>query len=233
MERMKYAAVIFLVVLVSFYSCKKDKPFSPRERVRPPYPIVSSDTFTNLTNTFITHYVYDTLGWIILSEEGDNYVYTQNTVADLHGFVYTLDSRGLATTWAAPSPPGGEVYTYDNNGYLIKVSAGAGFDMDSFEYNADSNMVRGYGYSPNSGYTIYLNDFYGAANTLGNRNFGKAFLGKSSRNLIKKTTSYYIYQGDTSLHITDYAYTYNDSGWAVSQTTTNGSGSFTRRYAYW
>lgn len=104
--------------------------------------------------------------------------------------------------------------TYDNDGYMIKKIVFNDyityFDERVYEYKyANGNLIKeivtqNHNGSKNS-YFIEYEYYEDKLNTLGNLSFGKAFLGKSSRNLIKRTNG-------SRNYITDYKYEFDSLG---------------------
>jgi YD repeat-containing protein len=172
--------------------------------------------------TFI--YTYDGQGRLTEFQPSNStpqtFAYGSGSVTIIDGsttIILTLNSAGLATM-----DNQGNTYVYDNNGYLITTSnptAGASSTNTISNGNIANSTSTSNGVTTNFGYT-YLS-------TVDYRNYGQAYLGKSSADLINTLS---ISNPNTTTYT--FSYTYDSKGRVQTQTVIAGTTTDIRTYTY-
>ena len=122
-------------------------------------------------------------------------------------------------------------YQYDANGFLLAQDFGITDYSIKEQFSNDRKNVltvsgKGFNYlggdfTENTTYLYYTDKL----NSIGNKNFGKQYLGKSSENLMKAATK----NGET----TSYAYAFDAQERVIQKITTKGSTQTTTTYTYY
>lgn len=97
---------------------------------------------------------------------------------------------------------------YTNNGKDILKTEGKGFSYGGGEFGTSTTYT-----------------YYNQVSTIGNKNFGKSFLGKSSESLVNTMTKDGV--------LTTYAYAFDTQQRVIQQTISSGSTQKTIRYTYY
>jgi YD repeat-containing protein len=245
-------------------ACKKDKVVSPDS-----FPLVKTKTDINLGATIT--YSYDAQGKIdssristasacrygyLYSDDSITYYFSCYPSSSGINYVYLLNMDKLV----ARKVEHGTVveYQYDANGYTAVVNHNPGDEFSSVDSITvvDGNpteiiSISTFDRMPHDGsVTVYreqtINTYNAQINTIGNENFGMAYLGKSSKNLlvssVTTTLSKTICDGSgcsadpfTNSYSYTYTYEYDDQGRVSKRTelySLNGSPPSTTTYAY-
>jgi len=213
MKRIFYSTLLLLLIpSVSFISsCKKSTPVDGK---------VATITIGSNVYTFS----YDGQGRLttFTSASGSSsLVYSPSSVTITTGgnsTVVPLNNQGYATS------AGGDVYSYDNNGYLL-----------SDVYNGTT--TTNYSFNGGNLTSVISNnvttDAYSYLNTTDYRDYGLHFIGKSGSDINFAPKSANLVNTDQSGAVTyQYSYTFDAKGRVQTQTVTGNGGSSTSVYSY-
>lgn len=224
---MKAKPLLALFLVCGLWACKKDPVQQPVEHTfpQPPLPLVSKKTVTANGNVTVTSFRYDTVSWLLKSRQDQYgiYVYeygnanyisygntslslnTEGLVASDNGFYhpfqywYNADST-LHEQYMYMSSR--KTYTYYPDGNMASVTA----TLPDHASSMQGPAVTSYFY-PNH-----------IANTLGNRNYGMPYFGKSSPNLPDSAFYFMVYSGDTISFTLSYSYQFDSLARVISET---------------
>ncbi|MEI6885715.1 MAG: hypothetical protein WCO02_14580 [Bacteroidota bacterium] len=239
---MKSNLLLILSILV-FLSCSKNEDSAPANSGIPLIKTITADS------SVIGSYWYDNLGRITCSRTNQSpgidstvYVYGKNSLEKriFNGGILMQTEYGVLVNGNLVSMNGIKpdsssfwsiYYTYDENGFLIREIH---MDNDTTEtWRVEYHVVEGNVISMNrSNYfpVVFTFEYYqGTTNSLGFLEQGP-FMGKYSKNLIKKTRITYS-SGTTGEE--DYAYEYYENGWVRKMTVNFASQTNVLSFTYW
>jgi len=190
-------------------------------------------------------YLYDSLNRIIkvtnsISQAYDTFIYTNDTLfiskfsSDTAGQSISLNkiqlnNRKLAVERLQPYPNRiidiSEQWKYDNNDFLKYYSYSVtDYITDDTITNDGKNITQKKGFSSGLAGTIYFTTtyaYYTNANTIDNNNFGKYYLGKDSKDLIRskttKSVNTFINPTIYNTSTTYYTYEFDNFGRVITQ----------------
>lgn len=195
-----------------------------------------SNRLTKIANSFDTtyftyEYVSDTLRIRLHNGYSSNYLEDKSYLLDNNGLISEyIYENGLISDIS-------EFYKYNNSKFLFtKMESMIDYgNLDSL-WNDDNNYIlkiSHYGGLLGGGTITYHYEYFNNLNTIGNDNFGKSFLGKSSKNLVK-TENFYNDNSSQIFRERDtifYSYEYDNNNRVIIQRTksalTNNKTSYT------
>jgi hypothetical protein len=235
--------VLPFTVLSLMVACKKDAHQDP---IKPLAPRIKTVSFDNDLRT----YTYDSKGRvtkIVFSLYGrDEYSYTNTAITRTHydladtvtsAYVYKLDAKGMAIGFTSTSTPdyiyamsytaAGELST---NNEIHSKAGQPDRSWDKTYYYTNNNLdsvATAYNDGTNTS-TVkdYFDEYYtDKVNTIGNDNYGQAWLGASSRNALKAARD--IGSDNTGFQPqTTYQYEYDSQSRITKQLRFEGSSAF-------
>ncbi len=240
---MKAHYLILFVLLTCYLSaCKKSEDITVTE----PKPILVK-SFQKIGDTCVTYCTYDDKQRLLSAIQcsitesfeyyTDSIIYTRMVAGSMdYQYIYYLNADGLATRYKRIGNNGSETFysfTYDVNRYKTYMVQ----EEDTSNYKTYSinngNVVYETSQSPIStgNYAITSIYFTDKTNTLSNDNYGRSFLGKSTKNL-RKAEDWVTPSGNFSQQ---FFYAYDAEGRVVKRVTTlNGEDtSDVRIYSYY
>ena len=122
-------------------------------------------------------------------------------------------------------------YSYDDNGFIVEQNfAVTDYNKSDELRNDKRNITRinsnGFSYVGGDFMTTVNFEYYtDKTNTIGNKNFGKSFLGKSSENLVKT-------EAENNLS-TNYTYTFDKQNRVINRTQTKNNTQIVTAYTYY
>ena len=213
MKRIFYSTMLLLLIpSVSFISsCKKSTP-------------VDGKVATITVGSSVSTFTYDTQGRLTTyttASGSTSLVYSPSSVtisAGGNSVVVPLNNQGYAST------AGLDVYSYDNNGYLL-----------SDVYNGTT--TTNYSFNGGNLTSVISNnvttDAYSYLNTTDYRDYGLHFIGKGGSYVDFTPKSTNLINTDLSGAVTyQYSYTFDAKGRVQTQTVTGNGGSTTSVYSY-
>jgi hypothetical protein len=228
------SSLIFICLMFTLLACKKESTRQPVFQNHSPhlsYPFIKSISSTY--DPTVTYY-YDTLGRV-LGYGNNSYTYTTDSVYWNGHALCALNSAGLATFCLANA---NIIYGYDSSGHLVSsVLPGANSDSALYQNNNLIAVIsRGDTESGQVKYDVTFYSYNSHICTVGNFNYGRAYLGKTSLNLVDSVISVEGY-GPPGLSISNfydepqnyvinrvtYTYIYNSLGYVASCATVNTS----------
>ncbi|MGA2823421.1 MAG: hypothetical protein ABSE72_07830 [Bacteroidales bacterium] len=237
-------SILFLILSVLFlFSCSKKENGSSSTSQRPLIKTISFES------TLKGSYWYDSQGRITCSRTIESpdidstvYFYANNTLEKklYHDGILSEIEHGILENGNVVSMNGiktdsssfwSTYYTYDGNGFLIREIH---MDNDTVEtWRVEYQIVDGNVVSMNrSNYipVVCTYEYYpGTTNSLGSLKY-VTFMGKNSKNLIKKST--WNYSSGSSGEEDD-TYEYYENGWVKKVTSINGSQTIHSYFTYW
>lgn len=245
---MKKGLALIALALLAIASCKKEEsaPAVPKIKQAILPDIIWGDIDTS-------HYTYDNEGRVseIIHGSGvarEVFTYTGNNVVSLfynsignltQTLTYIKNAQGLADSvtqlTTGFSDPTRIKFLYDSKGFLVteKKYNSSNQLYSVIQYSNDGTNVTSVYNSDGSGSLVSTTTntyFADKANTIGNENKGKSFLGTSAANLLDVQT----YDGGTAT-IQNYTYTSDDKGRITEQKIYSGTGTLlgTNKYSYY
>lgn len=234
--------VLFLIIGYSFTSCKKAED----NVIIEPKPVLVK-SFQKVGDTCVTYCTYDDKHRLLSAIQctitesfeypTDSIIYTRMVSGSMdYQYIYYLNADGLATSYKRIGNNGSETFyafTYDANRYrTFMVQEEDTSNYKTYSIN-NGNVVYETSQSPISTGNYVINAIYytDKTNTLTNDNYGRSFLGKSTKNL-RKAEDWVTPNGDFSQQ---FFYAFDAEGRVVKRVTTlNGEDtSDVRIYAYY
>ncbi len=219
--------LLLCLLLTGLWACKKDPVQQPVEQTfpQPPLPLVTKKTSSAYGNVSITSYRYDTATWLLKSTQDkygmDVYDYSTPNYIGYGTTSLSLNATGLVASDNGFYHPYQYWYNADSTlheQYMYMSS------RKTYTYYADGNLESETAtlpdhYNPPQGPTV-TTYFYPnhTVNTLGNRNYGKPYFGKSSPNLPDSAFYYWVYSGDTAFFTVSYTYQFDSLMRVISET---------------
>ena len=234
------STLLLIVCLVFLIACTKKEDNTPATSQTPLVRTISFDS------TVAASYWYDGQGRLTCSRMFESpgidsavYTYGSNTMVKklyydgvLSETEYGLLENGNVVSLHGNKPDSSSYwstqYTYDANGFLIREIH---MDNDTVEtWRAEYVVTDGNIMSMNrSNYipVIYTYEYYpGTVNSLGSTT---TFLGKTSKNLVKRLTIAY----DIGTITEDYTYEYYNNGWVKKMTQITSGDTLQVYITYW
>lgn len=246
-----YKRVLFSIfTILTIFSCQKQAD-----------PIVSymvktkTSTQTNNTET----YFYDTQNRVVkitnsnftsfstfeyIGDSVFQYAHKSDSTFYLNA-KYLFNNKKLQTEKLQLSPwtfsNEEEKFSYETNDFLkTYFYSVTDYTTNDTLANDGTNFTqrRGTAYGLAGTWTFATNyTYYSNANTIGNENFGKPFLGKSSANVLKSetqiTVNHYTIPETTTNSVINYTYDFDNYGRVITQYATSDASSVTTTYTYY
>lgn len=224
---MKAQPLFILLLSCCLLGCRKEQPptIPPVNNPQPPYPLVTKKTVTAYGNVSITSFSYDTATWLLKSRQDQYGTYVYDYVnANYISYGNTglsLNTEGLVASDNGFYHPFQYWYNADSTlreQYMYMSS------RKTYTYYPDGNVASETATLPDHASSLqgpdvttyfYLNQI---VNTLGNRNYGMPYFGKSSPNLPDSAFYFMVYSGDTIFFTLSYTYQFDSLARVISET---------------
>ncbi|MGC4232306.1 MAG: hypothetical protein QM594_04940 [Niabella sp.] len=247
MQQVQSVRNIFLitVLLAMFWSssCKKEGAKKNNE----PIPLIKTITDKETGYAYIAAYTYDAQKRVVKTDDNgtiNEYSYTPGKIRrtitqnanNITVFEYELNDKGLIKSLHRVGDAVQFFYEYNAEGFLIKSHDNQATQYSStYYYNPDTGLLDsisatlGGAWHSSNVYSYYPDK----ANTIGNSNEGKSFLGKDGAHPVKKQTYRYRDNNTIRTQTVDFSYTFDDRGWIHSRSRTENGQTAEYFYTYY